>query len=97
MEDDSNVPDVLETVWDSETVDRLFDDLEGGARIESVQVRAVSPDGPADKSVTLREAQSMLRDGSAKAAQIRYEFSGEHWCDTMMPVGESVRIIRTRM
>jgi len=87
--------------WDFLQVAELFADLEQGAVVQHVQVRSVPVAAgentrPADRSITLREAQELLEKGLAKAIQIRYTFEGEQWCDTLMPSEESVQIVRTR-
>jgi len=102
VNNETSDPEILEAEWDYEQVDALFDDLDNGAEIQHVQVRSASSDGPAnqpsqrDQAVTLREAQSLLKRGDAKAIQIRYAFDNESWCDTLMIGPNTIRIIRTR-
>jgi hypothetical protein len=92
--DQTLFPDVLEATWDRETVDSLFSDLEQGAVVKHVQVRATRV-GPRDAAVTLQEAKRLLDDGTAQAIQIHYEFDGQAWCDTLIVSPTTIRVIRT--
>ena len=97
---DASHPEVLEAQWDHEQVNALFRDLDQGAEILHVQVRATSIAGPKatpDRAVTLSEAHQLFQDGVTKAIQIRYEFGGQTWCDTLMVEPEAVKIIRTEL
>ena len=101
---DASHPEVLEAQWDHEQVNALFRDLDQGAKILHVQVRATSSNGPKDglkaspdRAVTLSEAHQLFQDGVTKAIQIRYEFGGQTWCDTLMVEPETVKIIRTEL
>jgi hypothetical protein len=94
VSNETDAPEVLETEWDFEQVNALFDDLQQAAQIDHVQVRTASGDGPNDRAVTLRDAYTLLNSRDAKAIQIRYRFGGQTWCDTLMVGRESVRIIR---
>jgi hypothetical protein len=94
--DDQHQPDVLEAYWDRDQVDALFADLKQGATVKQVQVRASSGDNRPEGSVTtLEQARELLDDGLAKAIQIFYEFGGETWCDTLIPLPDTIRIVRT--
>ena len=94
--DDQHQPDVLEAYWDRERVDALFADLKQGAIVTQVQVRTSSGNHrPSDSAVTLDQARELLNNGLAKAIQIYYEFDGDHWCDTLMPLTDTIHIIRT--
>ena len=95
-DDQQQQPDVLEAYWDRDQVEALFADLKLGAKVTQVQVRtgAVS-NRPQDSVMSLDEAREMLHDGVAKAIQIYYEYDGETWCDTLMPLPDTIRIVRT--
>lgn len=92
--DQTPLPDVLEATWDRETIDAFFSDLEQGAVVKHVQVRATGV-GPRDAAVTLQQAKQLLDDGAAQAIQIHYEFDGQAWCDTLIVSPTNVRVIRT--
>ena len=94
--DDQQQPEILEAYWDRDQVDALFDDLKQGADVSHVQVRTTSShQRPADATVTLEQARELLDDNHAKAIQIYYEYEGKAWCDTLMPMADTMHIIRT--
>ncbi len=93
---DSGTPaDPLEANWDRQQINDLFDDLHHGAIVKHVQVRVASGDAPRDIATTLEQAKQWFDNGEAKAIQIRYDFDGRQWCDTLMILPDSVRIVRT--
>jgi hypothetical protein len=92
----SEVPNsVLQADWDHERVAQLFADLQAGAHIIHVQVRTAVGKSPSDRETTLAEAHSLLDSGDAKAIQIRYDYEGQLWYDTLMVNNASIRVIRT--
>ena len=48
-----------------------------------------------DRTASLVEAQALLDSGAAKAIQIRYDYEGQLWYDTLMVNDAGIRIIRT--
>lgn len=89
-------PDVLEALWDREQVDALFADLELAAAIRHVQVRHKSGrHQPTDAAVTLPRAHQLLKDGLVTAIQIYYDFESQTWCDTLIVLENTYRIVRT--
>jgi hypothetical protein len=91
----------LEAEWDREKVNTLFDDLLRAeelrhAQIHHVQVRTSASPSLQDCQTTLGEARRLLDTGEARAIQIRYTFDQENWCDTLMVLPESIRVVRTR-
>ncbi len=95
--DPNEPPEILEAHWDREQVVQLFHDLSEGANVQHVQVRTVSDSRSQDQAVTLLEAKELLEKDEARAIQIRYDFDGQNWCDTLMVKPDEVHIIRTRV
>ncbi|EMI19924.1 hypothetical protein RMSM_03141 [Rhodopirellula maiorica SM1] len=95
--DQDAAPEILEAHWELEQVFQLFDDLSQGANVQHVQVRTASGGRAQDQSVTLLEAKELLKNGDARAIQIRYTFEAQDWCDTLMVKSDEVHIIRTRV
>lgn len=94
--DDHQQPEVLAANWDREQVDALFADLKQGAKVKQVQVRTSSGNnGPEDSTVTLEKASELLDDGRVKAIQIYYDYDSQTWCDTLMVLPGTIRIVRT--
>lgn len=88
-------PDVLHADWSVEQVERLFSDLQAGAKVHHVQVRTSAPQSANDRATTLADAKSLWLSGEAKAIQIRYDYGGESWCDTLMVLPDTIRVVRT--
>lgn len=91
-------PEILEAQWDRQQVAALFHDLQQGdlqhrVVIQHVQVRS----SLGDRSMPLAEAQTLFAQGDAKAIQIRYQFDGQLWCDTLMVEPETTKVIRTQL
>ena len=87
---------MLEACWDRDQVDALFADLKQGAEVKQVQVRTTSGDHrPKDSPLTLEQARELLDDSRTKAIQIYYEYDSQSWCDTLMVLPDTFRIIRT--
>jgi hypothetical protein len=47
-------------------------------------------------SPTLDEAEELFLSGRARGLQLRYEFEGFPWCDTLMRVAAGVRLVRIK-
>ena len=93
---DDQQPDVLEACWDRDQIDALFADLKQGAKVTQVQVRTSSGNHRSeDEAVTLEQAAEMLDDSRTKAIQIYYEYDSKNWCDTLMILPDTIRIVRT--
>ncbi len=92
-EPETELPDLLQAEWPPEQVEQLFNDLEAGAEVQHVQVRTAA----ADSKTTLAEALKLLQSSEAKMVQVRYRFEGATWCDTLMPLGELTRIVRSQL
>lgn len=90
-------PEVLEADWDPEQVAALLDDLQSGAIVKHIQVRIKGDSGTQELSTTLEQAKKYCETGHAKAIQIRYEYDGQLWCDTLLFNPDSVRVIRTTL
>ncbi|MGV3484969.1 MAG: hypothetical protein ACO1RT_11175 [Planctomycetaceae bacterium] len=93
----SDVPEVLEGDWEPAQIQALFEDLEHGAKVQHVQVRIGGDSGVQELSTTLQEAKGYSESGRAKAIQIRYEYDGQLWCDTLLFHGDAVKVIRTTL
>ena len=93
---DHHQPELLEALWDRDQVDALFADLEQGAKVRHVQVRTTAGDHRAqDSAVNLEQARELLDDIRTKAIQIYYEYDSKTWCDTLMVLPDTIRIVRT--
>jgi hypothetical protein len=93
MNNEDDLPELLQAEWGTDQVLQLFDDLRDGADVEHVQLRTIEQDGTA----TLADAKRAFANGNAQAIQVRYRFESEMWCDTIMPGDPTTKIIRNRV
>jgi hypothetical protein len=96
-QNDTPPPEVLEANWDRDQVEALFADLKLGADVKRVQVRSNAGNRPRDSEVTLEQARELLDDSHTKAIQIYYEYESKTWCDTLMFLSDTIRIVRTTL
>lgn len=88
-----SLPNLLEGQLDREQCAKLFSDLSESAQVLHVQVRpTVAREG--DRKTSLHEAQRMLDSGNARRVQIRYNYKGDTWCDTLVVLNAGVRLVR---
>ena len=95
MQDD--LSELFQGDLDSDQLAALFADLESGAEVEHVQVKALSGPPPHDRQSTLSEARTLVEQREVRAVQIRYRFDQQVWCDTLMVLPNTVRLVRTKL
>ena len=93
MNEDEPLPELLQANWPREQILALFADLAAGAVVQHVQLRTEA----SDQTVSLQEAEAAFSSGQARAIQVRYEFEGELWSDTLIPGDPETTIIRNRL
>ncbi len=105
MEDTNNtalpggaeLPDLQQSVLDQATLDQLFIDLASLTEITEIIPKAAAAGYvPENTVITLDEARALLLAGSIRGLQIRYNYQGSQWWDTLLPAsdGEGFRIVR---
>lgn len=93
MNDDEELPEILQAEWARDQVLQLFADLSAGADVQHVQLKT----SQSDASVSLETAQAAFASDQATAIQVRYRFENEMWCDTIMPGDPTTKILRSRL
>lgn len=98
-DDDGNdipLPPMREAMLDEDEVDALFSDIKELTEVAEILVK--SGPGRIDDGLrpTLADARDLLRSEGVLAVQIRYRHDQAHWWDTLMRVGEKVRLVRVR-
>ena len=92
------LPDLQQSVLDPETLKDLFNDL--GALTKIIEIIPKTKEtGYVDEqtsNLTLDDAYSMLMSAAVRGVQIRYQYQGSQWWDTLLPDAESnhFRIVR---
>jgi hypothetical protein len=74
---------------------QLLFDIEHAARLVAIIVRPLGPGHTAAACGSLAEAHQILIDRRA-GIQVRYEFGGEAWWDTLLPTATGASRDRTQ-
>ena len=94
---DQPLPDLQQSILDSDTLKQLFVDLESCTEITEIIPKA-SAEGYVQETseLTLAEAQALLYLKKIRGLQVRYNYQGSQWWDTLLPDAESggFRIVR---
>jgi hypothetical protein len=88
------LPEVFESVLSWATLDDLLRDISVATEVLGIMVKGHPLAHAGHIGADLAAARSALRDGSAIAVQIRYRHQGAEWRDTLMRVGNGVRVVR---
>ena len=94
---DGQSPDLPELqeglLWSSE-VQAFFSDLAARAEVIGIVTKGGEMIRAEAGPITLEQAQASLASRTVHGVQVRYLFEGREWCDTLLWVGEQVRLIR---
>jgi hypothetical protein len=85
---------MTDAVLDPAEVAALFRDYRALAGSMQIQLRNAPGLVLPHPSPTLDDAESLLLSGSIRGMQLRYQFNGRNWCDTLMPIPLGVRLVR---
>lgn len=88
------LPELHEGALDEPTLDALVGDILRETRVIAVMVKGAATTLAEGGDVTLEAAIAMLREGSVRAVQVRYEHRGQLWSDTLLRTPQGVRIVR---
>lgn len=90
------LPVLHEAILSAEELVRLFDDLQRSAAIERVTIRSAGARRAESLAISLDEARTLFASGDAAAVQVRYEYDGAAWCDTILRTPGGARIVRMK-
>jgi hypothetical protein len=93
MTDSPDIPEMLDTKLAWPVVDELFTKLAERAELEGVLVKEGPEAYSRGAGRDLAAALAALRAGAA-GVQLRYRLEGKAWCDTLLPAGAEVRLVR---
>ncbi len=80
------LPDLQQSVLDSDTLDQLFADLGSLTEITEIIPKAAAEGYvPEHTNISLDEARGLLLNQSIRGLQIRYNYQGSQWWDTLLP------------
>ena len=91
------LPDLQQSVLDPDTLAQLFSDLGSLTEILEVIPKALAESYvPESSEIGLDEGRRMLLSGVVRGLQIRYQYQGSQWWDTLLPDAASggFRIVR---
>jgi len=94
--DDLPLPDMTDAVLGAEELAALFRDYRACTSVVQIQVKSGRGLVAPHASPTLNDAEELLRSRQARGVQLRYEFGGCEWCDTLMPLESGVRLVRVK-
>ncbi|MBA4150235.1 MAG: hypothetical protein H0X66_19165 [Verrucomicrobia bacterium] len=90
---ENKLPDLQNTLLNPEVLEQLFRDIERCTEIIEI-IPKVSAGYVGQTSITLEEARAHLLSKQVRAVQIRYQYEGAQWWDTIMAVGDQFRLVR---
>jgi hypothetical protein len=86
---------MVEGTIDADTLRRLFADL-SAATILAVREKGVETVYASAEEMSPDVASHRLLSGVARAVQVRYQFDGCEWTDTILAVRGGFRVVRCR-
>jgi hypothetical protein len=95
--DGAPLPPVQAAILDEETLEALFRDIDRGAELLGVQVKARPGTYAEAEAPSLGRARELLLCGAVLGVQLRYRLGAEVWCDTLMRTPEGVRLVRVEL
>jgi len=87
------LPELRDATLDEQGLEDLLQELGAFTEVREVRVKGSSTTRGVSVEPCLDDARAALARGAA--VQIRYAYRGEIWCDTLMPNGGRVRVVRS--
>ncbi len=89
---DDRQPTVYSAIVSTELLDDLFADIDASAQHLQVRIKDRETGLSSDSPVSLAEAKAAVIKGAS--AQMRYQFQGQTWSDTLQWTPEGIRLVR---
>jgi hypothetical protein len=96
FEEGPPVPLMVEGVIDRETLTRLFADIQSAGTILGVREKGGPAEYACGDTMPPAVALERLLAGTARAVQVRYQFDGHEWTDTVLATASGFRVVRCR-
>ncbi len=91
------LPELHQGVLSEAQVWQLFADIEQCTRVLEILPKHAAAGRVADAAgVTLAQARELVAARAVRALQLRYEYDGAEWWDTLMLNGGQFRVVRIR-
>ncbi len=96
MSDSESLRPLQVAVLDRARLDELWGDLESLASHLVVVLRyAPNTDHACTyERVSMAQAKEALHAHTAHGVQLRYEYAGNCWCDTLLPINDGAKLVR---
>lgn len=88
------LPDVHEAILDQQTLDTYFRDLEHAAELLEVRAKGHQALRANESTLDLIRGRVLFEGKDVAGLQIRYNFEGIEWWDTLSWVDSKIRLIR---
>ena len=90
------VPLMVEGLIDTATLTRLFADIQTAGTVLGVREKGGPAAYAGGDGMPPAVALERLLSGAARAIQLRYQFDGHEWTDTVLATASSYRVVRCR-
>lgn len=90
------VPLLTEGILDAATLRQLVTDLQAATVVQSVREKGPPGRYAAPDDLPLDTAFDRLLTGLARSLQIRYQYDGHDWVDTILALPSGFRVVRCR-
>ena len=94
--DGPTVPLMMDGVIDAATLRQLFTDIQSAGTAIGVREKGGPAEYAAGGELSPAKALERLLAGTARAVQIRYQFDGHEWTDTVLATATGFRVVRCR-
>lgn len=92
---EASLPELHQTILDDTTLSALFSDLETFTEVLSVIAKA-GPGYVTPKNISLQEGHELITQDKVRGLQIRYQYAGDEWWDTLIKTPDGIRITRIK-
>ena len=89
-----SVPPLSDVLLDDAQLAQLAFDVEHAAELLAVAIRPLGARRAAASGPPTLEAALRALSERTASVQLRYRYRGEEWCDTLLPAGAGVRLVR---
>ncbi len=96
MADEVPLPELFSGTFDDTTLDAWVADLTALASIDQVLLKG-SERAHSAPGASVAAAVACLRRGASRGVQVWYRLGEEAWCDTLVRMGDTTRIVRMRV
>lgn len=90
------VPLMVEGLIDPPTLARLFADIQSAGTVLGVREKGGPAEYAENEVMSTALALDRLLAGTARAVQVRYQFDGHEWTDSVFASGTGFRVVRCR-